>query len=201
MQDRYSVIILAAGFSSRMGSPKLSLGLPGGITFLEYILQQYENFGCGKIIVVVNSEGRSYLSEKKLAISSEINIVVNHHPEKGRFYSISKGLSALEDDYPVFIHNVDNPFADKELLNALYTNRSEADLIKPVYKNKGGHPVLISNNIVRDILTNKNYDIHLNNFLSIYSSRSINSTDKRILTNINTESDYKNLSFFSREEE
>ncbi len=201
MHNTYSVIILAAGFSSRMGHPKFALAMPGGITFLEYILTQYESFGYGEITVVVNSEGKSYLDENKINISREVNIVVNQHPEYGRFYSIKKGLSALEKDHPVFIHNVDNPFADKELLQALYTKKLKADLIKPVYENKGGHPILISNNIVRDILANKNYDIHLNNFLRKYSSRSIDSTDKRILTNINTESDYKDFPFFDREEE
>jgi len=193
MKDRSSVVILAAGYSSRMGYPKFALTMPNDTPFLEYILSQYESFVSGKIIVVVNSEGKSYLSENNLTISRAVKIIVNQYPENGRLYSIKKGLSALKNNDPVFIHNVDNPFADKDLLNSLYTNKAKADLIKPVFKNRGGHPILISNKIVRDILAGKNYDIHLNSFLRKYSCESIEVSDERILTNINTESDYKNL--------
>ena len=72
-------------------------------------------------------------------------------------------------NHPVFIHNADNPFANHKVLKALYSNRTDADLIKPVFKKTGGHPILISNKIVKDIVSYKNYDIHLNDFLKNYS--------------------------------
>lgn len=190
MQKDCSVIILAAGNSSRMGRLKFTLTLPDGITFIENIVKQYAEFGCREIIVVVNISGKKYLDEHPM---KDITIALNQHPEFERFYSIKAGLSKVKINYPVFIHNADNPFASKQVLNTLFNNRAEADFIKPVFKSKGGHPIFISNKIARDINSNNNFDIHLNDFLRNYSCRKIEVDDEKILINVNTVNDYLKL--------
>ena len=124
---------------------------------------------------------------------SEFRIIINHHPEYERYYSVKTGLSGLHINHSVFIHNADNPFANFEVLNALYINRNEADLIKPAFNKKGGHPILISPKIINDILSNENHDIYLNNFLNKFLFKKIETRDESILVNVNTKGDYKKL--------
>jgi len=191
MKKGCSAIILAAGYSSRMGCAKFTLRLADGTSFLENIINQYSVFGCNQIIVVVNSEGKGFLDQSPIRLIDELDFVVNQHPEYERFYSLKLGVGMVKNNQPVFLHNADNPFANLEILEDLYFNREMADFIKPVFNKRGGHPILISHKILRDIILVKNHDINLNDFLKKYSCKEIETTDENILLNINRISDYK----------
>lgn len=193
MQEKTSVVILAAGYSSRMKQLKLSLRLSSGITFLENIINQYVEFGCDEIIVVINKDGKEYLENNPINYTRKIKFALNEHPENERFFSIKTGLSTLNKGNIVFIHNVDNPFISQKTLNLIYFRRLEADWIKPVFKNRGGHPILISNKIAQEIVSTKEFNIHLNHFLENYSCKPIEVEDDKILLNVNTQKDYLNL--------
>ncbi len=54
IEKEFSVIILAAGKSSRMGLPKLSLRYNENKIFIEHIVNKYEDFRCKEIIIVEN---------------------------------------------------------------------------------------------------------------------------------------------------
>lgn len=190
MQKNCSVVILAAGYSSRMGKLKFALTLANGSTFIENIVRQYAEFGCREIIVVVNINGKEYFDVNPI---KGITVVINHHPERERLFSLKTGLLKITGTYPVFVHNADNPFAGQAILKALFASRGEADFIKPIFKNKGGHPIIISNRIVRDIVSCKNYDVHLNEFLKNYPHGELEADDENILININTIDEYLNL--------
>lgn len=190
MQKDCSVVILAAGYSSRMRRLKIALTLDNGTTFIENIVKQYADFGCREIIIVVNNKSKEYLEDHPI---KDVILAINHHPEFERFYSIKTGLSNIIGKFPVFIHNADNPFANQEVLKTLFINREDADFIKPIINTKGGHPILISKRIVNDIILSENHNIHLNNFLKKYSCKEIEMEDKKILVNVNTESEYKKL--------
>ena len=193
MQAEKSVIILAAGHSSRMGKQKFSLKLADGRTFLEHIVDQYFSFGCRTIILVLNEEGRRQFETISFKGKANIICVTNKYPERERYYSIKLGLSLIKNGSHVFVHNADNPFASHSILEELSIHQSEADYIKPVYKGKGGHPILISPLIVKDIIRNKNYNFRFNDFLKKYSLTEISTDDDKILTNINTILDYSKL--------
>lgn len=120
-------------------------------------------------------------------------MVLNHHSEKERFYSIQCGLKALEDSDFVFIHNVDSPFADLELLAQLYEKRKQADYVKPVFENRGGHPILISNKIVEKVLQIESSQMTFKTFLNEFVCEKVESDNDHIFTNINSESDYLRL--------
>ena len=197
MQKNCSVLILAAGKSSRMGFLKFAHKTPDGSTFLDNIIKQYMSFGCEEIVVVVNNEGNAFLNSNNLESTKGIRIVINHHPEYERFYSIRCGLSSMRIRNFVFIHNVDNPFVDESVLENLYLSREKADWLKPTYSNRGGHPILISEKIVSEIVSSKDNSQHLSGFLAKYSFKAIEVSDEKILTNINTEKDYK--SYFNIE--
>lgn len=188
-----SVVILAAGRSSRMGSIKFGLKTKSGISFLESIVNQYIGFGVFEIVVVVNKEDMQFLKSNNKEQNKKVTFVINKYPEYERFYSLQIGVSSLKVTDFVFIHNVDNPYAEDSTLNKIYLKRHEADCIKPIVLNKGGHPILISNVIVNEIIEQTDLNIKINIFLKRFSCKYEEVEDEKILLNINTIEDYKNL--------
>ena len=185
MKNNYSVIILAAGNSSRMGKPKFLLEMPNGKTFLETIAWQYSEFGCTNIIVVLNEYGNRYLTDYPQNLPLNTQITINYNHNSGRFSSIKTGLKLIDINY-TFIHNIDNPYAKMRVLNSIYSQRSRAEVIKPIIDSRGGHPVLISKQVCEDILLEKENELNFKNFLKRYSFKEVEVDDNSILLNINT---------------
>ncbi|NPD84590.1 NTP transferase domain-containing protein [Lentimicrobium sp. L6] len=190
MQIDCSVIILAAGYSSRMGSPKFALAINSQSNFLENIIHQYLNIGIRNIIVVLNSEGEKYIEQHPLRISNPIQLIINEHPEYEKFYSLKLGLSALENNGYSFIHPSDLPVVEESTLKEIYGKREEADFVKPVFNKKGGHPILLSPRLIKELVNEKKGDWKLNEFLGEYSSCSVEVDDVGILDNINSREEY-----------
>lgn len=184
-----SVIILAAGNSSRMGQPKFALKLPNGKTFLEEISHRFADFGCEEIITVLNSEGAKYIGNSAVHFPENFRISLNLNPESGRFSSLQCGLKTLNSETPIFIHNVDNPFINSEILNELIKKLSGFDFVKPVYKGKGGHPLLVNQNIANAAALEKDTQTNLRTFLTQFSGTSLEVKHESILWNINTPGD------------
>ena len=190
MKANCSALILAAGISNRMGKPKLMLQMDNNITFLENIANKYNEFGCSKIIVVLNNEGIDLLKLLNIKLPSQTILVLNNHLEFGRFYSIYLGAEQVSSDY-VFIQNVDNPYAHKEVLSQLYKNKQSNGYVVPVLKGRGGHPVLISRKIINKIQSENEFDYNLKDYLTQFSKNEVEIIDDSILLNINTPDDYK----------
>lgn len=193
MKKDCSAIILAAGNSARMGQIKFTLRMKDGKTFLEHILHRFIEFGCSSIVVVINRDGHAFLEQHQLELPDKVDFVVNDHPGYGRFYSLKLGLSALGDGHFVFIHNADNPFVEKRVLEDLYAAREEAAIIKPVYKEKGGHPILITDKVRAEILAETGNNIRLDDFLRKYVQKKISTDSKKIHVNVNTMEDFRKL--------
>ncbi len=189
MKKNCSVIILAAGRSSRMGKPKFLLELDNGYSFLENIARQYEEFGSVNIVVVLNSDGIRQIKKHPQNLPPSTQIALNKHPEYGRFYSIKTGLQFCKCNF-LFIHNVDNPFAKKKILDRVYDARLEADVIKPISKGKGGHPVLISKKVSDYIVHEKDNDLNLNEVLQRFATKRVEVQDDSILLNINSHNEF-----------
>ena len=190
MQIDCSVIILAAGYSSRMGSPKFALAINSQSNFLENIIHQYLNIGIRNIIVVLNSEGEKYIEQHPLKISRPIQFIINKHPEYERFYSLKLGISALKNSFFTFVHPTDLPIVKPISLEQIYSKREEADFVKPVFNKKGGHPILLSPRLIKELADEKNEHWKLNEFLGEYSSCSVEVDDVGILDNINSREEY-----------
>lgn len=190
-QKNVSVIIMAAGNSSRMGFPKLFLQFDKARTFVEQILNEYQLLGCSEFVVVVNEKTAKFMEENAIALSSKVKIVINKHPEWHRFYSLKLGAGKLTNKHFCFVHNVDNPFVSQLVLNKLWLNKNKGDYTKPVYKSKGGHPILLAPQIISDLCSTTENQVHLKTFLAQYPKNEIPVNDATILVNINTREDYE----------
>lgn len=156
--------------------------------FLQHIVNIYLNEGIEKIIMVINSEVNS-----KLGFSSEFKVVENKNPELGRMHSLKLGLNSLKNVNFCFVQNVDNPFVTNEIISALWKHRMESDFTAPVYKRKGGHPILISKKIIRHIVATPDKDQIMRDVLGKFEKKNVSVVDKNILVNINTKGDYMKL--------
>lgn len=181
-----SVIILAAGRSSRLGMPKLLLEFNDGTPFIHHIINQYLDFGCNEIVVVINSSCSEIADHLNLKSSTNVKVAINEDPDAGRFGSIRTGAENMQNTTPVFIHNTDNPFAHHTTLTGLHAGLKDSVYAYPVYKGKGGHPVLIGSGVVRSILQSKKSDHVLSAFLKKFNGKAIEVDDRDILWNINT---------------
>jgi len=186
----YSAIILAAGRSERMGLPKFSLKFSPDVTFLEHIVNTYMEFGCRNVIAVMNDEGVRELGNLNINLPSKVIIAVNHHPEREKFLSLLTGAKSLVENNHVFISNVDNPFVSAEVLHALDQQADNYDYVFPAFRNKGGHPVIISGKVVQDIKNEPHDQVHLKEFLKRYPCKAVEVDDEMVLANINTMEDY-----------
>lgn len=187
-----SVVILAAGFSSRMKQAKFSLMFDRQQTFLEKIVQEYLTFGCKEIIVVMNSDGIKLKNTLQISFPEQVLFVLNKHPEKERFYSLQTGLKAISHSDYTFIQNSDNPFVNQEVLYTLFSQKDKADYIVPTYKNKGGHPILLNKYIINEISSEKN-DSNLKKYLKRFTKKQIPVNDENILLNINDREKYYSI--------
>ncbi|RLD75316.1 MAG: hypothetical protein DRJ07_18275 [Bacteroidetes bacterium] len=190
MKNKCSVIILAAGKSTRMGTPKFLLKYNNKTTFLEKIIKEYEAFGCKEINVVLNEKGVNLLKNNIANSSNKLKIVINYHPEWERFYSLKLGIEQLDKKRKVFVHNVDNPFVNHKVLKSLIENISEFDYAVPTYKGRGGHPVLLSKKVIRNIIAEKENGMNLKDYLSNYNKVIVQVNDENILVNVNSKEDY-----------
>src|ERR1035437_3004531 len=107
-------LILAAGSSIRMGTPKAFLPFDENTTFLGKISSTYLKWGCNEIVVVINKA-----LAKKVRFTGEqaktVTFVVNDHLEFERFYSVKLGLQKMTKSDFCFIQNVDNPFLTQNI--------------------------------------------------------------------------------------
>jgi len=187
-----SCIILAAGLSNRMGKKKPLLQFNDELTFLEKIVSVYKSWGIEKPVVVVNRDVLFKVNQLKSQWLEDCKFVLNQYPDYGRFYSIKVGLEKVKYNSPVFIQNVDNPFVNQCILQLLFDQLAKDDFAVPVYKGKGGHPVLLSEKVITDIIAEKEHGLNLRDFLKDYSRQEVEVDDETVLVNINTMEEYGN---------
>jgi len=196
---QFNTIILAAGLSTRMGIPKLSLVIDGKDNFLSFLVRSYRALNAKEIFVVGSFTPEEFFDMQEVLTLDDFTFVHNPEPEKGRFPSIKLGLHAAGDSCPVFLHNVDNPCFKSSLMQNMVERAGGYDCVVPVHQNKGGHPVLIMPSLIPKILSQPDNDFPLNKILK-NSRRLFVETDwPGIHVNINTGSDY--MEFLKKGEE
>ena len=191
IEKEFSAIILAAGKSERMGFPKLSLKYDEKNIFIDHIVREYISFGCKEIIIVVNEIGYKYMNENEIQFSEKVKFVINEHPDWHRFYSLKMGVKRLSEIHPVFIQNVDNPFVNHVVLSELFNLKNKADYISPEFKGKGGHPFLISEEVIQELRSIEKDQIHLKEFLNRFPKMKVPVEDEKVMVNINTMEEYE----------
>lgn len=194
-KNSIAVVILAAGFSTRMGTHKSLLMFDEKKRFIQQIVEVYRNSGIEKIVIVANRDNVEKISDLFSNNDLEfLTIVLNEHPEYERFYSLKVGLKEVEGCQACFVQSCDNPFVNEELVFNIKEGFIGAHVVIPSYLNRKGHPILLCGSIVEAILRIEKNDCTMRDVLREYPSKLVNVTDDKILVNINTCEEY--MSFF-----
>lgn len=189
--DNTAVIILAAGNSTRMGCAKAFLKWNDTSTFLEHIIHSYFNFGCKKIIAILNKETVVSIRKENFNYLNNLDFIVNDFPERERFYSLKLGVGATHTCDSVFIHNVDNPFVNDEVLDKLITHSQHGDVIKPVFQGKSGHPILIRKSVISALHDYSGDEGNIKDFISNFKPFYCEVDSPEIHINIDDANEYK----------
>jgi molybdenum cofactor cytidylyltransferase len=139
------VIILAAGASTRMGTPKALLADASGRPFIVRLIETMRSAGAEEVVVVVGFH-RAAVREAIDSHGLAPRVVENPTPEAGQLSSLQVGLAAI--DRPgvrgALVTLVDVPLVLPDTVRAVLEayDRSGALIVRPVSGPRHGHPVL-----------------------------------------------------------
>lgn len=191
-------LVLAAGYSSRMGKLKALLPLDG-CTVLSRCIRLLVDGGASDVFVVTGHEAEKVGSEARILGMHE---VFNPDYAEGMFSSIKAGVKALPDDTGAFlVLPVDIPLVRSSTVRALTFDYSAdpADIIYPTFKGERGHPPLINAALIPEILAHDGTG-GLRTILEKYeqTSRDRDMPDIGILRDLDTPKDYERACLISR---
>jgi len=192
-----SGIVLAAGSSQRMGTPKALLKI-GEKTFLQHIVETLHSARIIDVVIVVGAEAEKI---QKTIIWFDGKVVINNDWQKGQLSSIIAGLNALdltksepEEIHGAIICPVDHPLLTQSLLVDLLQGYwlSKKRIIIPIHRGKRGHPIIFDRELFDDI-RNAPIDIGARAVVRNHEQdiQEVDVNDEGVLINIDSPDDYK----------
>ncbi|MDH3674204.1 MAG: selenium cofactor biosynthesis protein YqeC [Anaerolineae bacterium] len=138
---RTAAIILAAGGSSRFGSPK-QLARWHGATFIEHVVNAALGSQADPVVVVLGAE----MDQSRAVLDSlPVQIVYNRSWAEGQSTSMKLGLEKLAADISgVIFLLVDLPAVTSEIIDTIIDRyrQTMAPLVWPEFEGQRGNPVL-----------------------------------------------------------
>lgn len=149
-----AAIVLAAGSSSRLGSPKQLVELDGR-PMLETVVAAVAAWPVDEVVVVLGSAAEEILEAVDLG---DATVVVNEGWDEGIASSIRVGLDVLTRDPSwerVFIVLGDQPRIPTDIPERLLTvaEDSHRPAVVPVYRYERGNPVLFERSLWPRLMT------------------------------------------------
>ena len=146
-----SAIVLAAGYSSRMGDLK-PLAELGGRTLLERAVGVFTAIGVDDVVVVTGHRGGEVAAAAE-ALGSRP--VANPRFDDGMYTSVQAGADAVGAGRRFFLLPVDCPLVRPETAGRLARagEAAGAEVVLPVHDGRTGHPPLLAPALREAILT------------------------------------------------
>lgn len=139
----FAAVILAAGYSSRMGRSKPLLDLDGK-PVIARVLETFREAGVEDLAVVA---GYRWEDIAPVVEALGARTVVNDSYETGMFSSVAAGLEAAgHEARAIFVHPADIPLVRPATLRRLSAefDRGAGRILVPCFMGRRGHPVLIA---------------------------------------------------------
>ena len=148
MNKKFGAVILAAGFSSRMGDFKPLMKLEDE-TIVERLIRVSKAAGINDIVVVT---GHNREIMQPVIESCGAAEAFNSRFEEGMFTSMQVGTAALPEGMDgFFMMPVDCPLVTADILQQLMDSFDPEKFSVPVYRGKKGHPLLIPEKFRQEI--------------------------------------------------
>ncbi|MGI6657569.1 MAG: DVU_1551 family NTP transferase [Desulfobulbus sp.] len=152
MASVLAALILAAGFSSRMGTLKPLLAVSGRKTALERSIGLFRSCGVGPVLVVTGHEAEAI---GRVATRAGAQPIFNPDYATGMYSSILAGMRALPTDCAAFFllpADIALIRAGTIRLLAESFTRQPAQILYPVFAGRRGHPPLLAAALARQVL-------------------------------------------------
>lgn len=141
-------IILAAGFSNRMGSDKLLIEI-GGKALIETVIKTCKKSDLDKLIIVYRKD-----EVKKIAEKYDIKPILNLNANLGQSESIKLGVRSVNTNSDFMFIMGDQPFVDSDHINNLIREYKacKEDILVPYYNSEKGMPSIFGNRYRNELL-------------------------------------------------
>jgi molybdenum cofactor cytidylyltransferase len=149
-----SAIVLAAGESTRMGSPKALLASPDGLPFVARIVNAFHDAKVDDVTVVTGRDHAAIVDALARA-GVEARVARNDEPSRGQLSSLWTGMDAAVTDTTaaILVTLVDVPMVSGATIGAVIdTWRQQRPLIaRPAIGERHGHPVLFDRRLFEEL--------------------------------------------------
>jgi molybdenum cofactor cytidylyltransferase len=149
-----SAVVLAAGMSSRMGTPKQLLRI-GEKTLLQHALENVRGSSAREIVLVLGFAAEQIQREISL---HGIRVVISDNYREGLGNSLGQGLAAVDSRADAaLIVLADQPFVRPRTLDRLIEQYYELNphIVIPVYRGFRGNPVLLARSVFPEVVSLK----------------------------------------------
>lgn len=188
-----AALILAAGYSSRMGRLKPLLPL-GERTVIARVVSLFKEAGLGQVLAVLG-----HAREKIAPVLPPLGARPVDNPDfaQGMFSSVRAGAQALDPGTEAFFMlPVDIPLVRRSTIKAMLAAREERpdSIIYPCFQGRRGHPPLLPAGLIPAIL-NHPAEGNLRQVLTAHAGDAYNLevADENILFDIDDWNDYQEL--------
>lgn len=183
-----NAIIMASGFSKRMGENKLLLDYKG-ISIIEHVFKEVSKSNFKEVTLV-----SQYKEVLKIGKEYNFKCIKNNNADIGQSESIKLGIknSSNCDGYMFFVG--DQPKIRSEMINMLINKFEENKdkIVIPKSNNRTGNPVIFPYNKKEELLLLKN-DEKGKKIINNSSEIIYLEVDEELLFDIDTKKDYERL--------
>lgn len=141
-------IILASGFSNRMGRDKLLIKIRDK-TLIETVIEAYKNSKLDNLIIICRQEEIGKISEKQ-----QVKTILNSNAHLGQSESIKVGVKNTDMGSDFMFITGDQPFITPEHINKIIKKYKDSDknILVPYYNLQRGTPSIFGSQYRDELL-------------------------------------------------
>jgi molybdenum cofactor cytidylyltransferase len=149
-------VILAAGASVRMGSPKALLMTPSGRPFAAAVVRAFLDAGVEDVVIVTGHDHDQVVE----AVRADAPPIVprfarNLQPARGQLSSLWVGMDAAlrEETEALLVTLVDVPMVSRATIAAVVAawQTTRAPIVRPAIGDRHGHPVIFDRSVFAEL--------------------------------------------------
>lgn len=194
-----SAVILAAGDSTRMGSPKAALLTPDGATFVGRVVTTLREAGVDDLVIVTGRHHDAVVASiARDHRSTTLRIVRNPDPSRGQLSSLLTGMEMMVTPQTdaMLMTLVDVPLVRVSTVASVIDEwrRTRAPIVRPAIGDRHGHPVIFDR-VVFDELRRAPLNAGAKSVVRAHEHEIVNVPvdDEGCVRDVDTPSDYETL--------